>query len=375
MGFEVGIAIPDASANKEFSLNIKTEHTKMSYIDKDEISVVLNVFKVCLNKTSGDEKIFWKAYEESRGVNFEINKENLKKINSLISEAKDTKKFVFQASSIDTMSLFTKTDGKWRVFFPLDGTDNIIEKIRMVLSLKDSIFNFSNIEWVVGNYGLAGVRSTPIFLIKNTKIHLVLTDFIDVLIFNNGWKDVDELSELKFDSMFNGLLSIKSLDQTLSQDKVDYAIQLANKLKNKGKKNIILNHPFKNLSFNEKLLERARSFVGSQNQSNLDFIGLMQQITMNEYDKKDLSNFYNKRDFFSLLDKLNSLVYNGNYNKLKDEFDGFDSIEKIRENFHLIKEIISNFERDEFKYVLNNKRFKHIFGVEIMQMLSKFMFY
>ena len=149
-GFELGKALPVASANKENSLDIKIMNENESYSNMDEILFVLKVLEITFKESSNYEYIFWHAFEEIRGIHFNSTN-NLPELLYLLRLLKDFKIVNFKTSPIDALDLLKRKDFKWRFFFPLNGTDNIIEKIRLMLWFNSMGFNLDNIEWVAGS--------------------------------------------------------------------------------------------------------------------------------------------------------------------------------------------------------------------------------
>ena len=231
VGFEVGVAIP--SISNEFTLNIKIGGDIQNYKYKDDISFVLNVLNICFEKGTPIENTFWKAYGELKNINIKLTKKNVKHFNlNSVIEILKTNNITIAKSSIETQRLLKKKNDKWRFFLPLDGPDSVIEAIRTMNLLKEESNNndFDNVGWIVGKLDYTQYKSAPLlFLIKNSSIHLVLTDFLDVLIMVNGYKQV-QLTETDLQTKFDGLLSIDSKNKTFSQEKADYAIELYNRL-------------------------------------------------------------------------------------------------------------------------------------------------
>ena len=92
----------------------------------------------------------------------------------------------------------TANDDQWRFFLPLDGIDSTLESMKMLMLISDSQIDISNIEFVVGKLGMNQYSTTPILLlIKNSKIHLVVSDYIDVMILINHSKS-KKLTDLDF---------------------------------------------------------------------------------------------------------------------------------------------------------------------------------
>jgi hypothetical protein len=281
---------------------------------------------------------------------------------------KEFKMVLFKTSPIDTLNLLKKKDNKWRFFLPLDGMDNIIEKIRLIIW-----FDLDNIEWVAGSVGLTKFNSSPLmFVIKNSEIHYVLTDHLDALILMIiGWKSEIDLNR---NSRVNGLLSIKSLNQTFSQERADYAIKFHNVLTGKINRDFkSLTHPFKNSNIDKKLIdmtESVRSYVQTANLDKFFSIDLMNLTTISAPDRKELSDYNSSKMVYSLLAKLKSFEYNDNFNSMIQVLYASGSVEEISVNFQYMNDIFSNFETAELDYIIKNERFNEIFGNRNIEALA-----
>ncbi len=376
LGFEVGVALPMLSATKENSLSIKIMDENESYSNDDEILFVLKVLEIAFYKASDYETIFFHAFEEIQfheQLNF---RNNLRELLSLLNRLKQLKIVVFKTSRIITLNLLKRKDNKLRFFFPLDGKDNIIEKIRWMIWLNDMGFNLDNIEWVAGSVGLTEFNSSPLmFVIKNSEIHYVLTDYLDALIFMNSWElNKGFVLDFNRNSRVNGLVSIKSLNETFSKEKADYAIKFYNLVTGKSIRNLkYLPHPFKRSNIDKKIIEateNVRAFVRSAFPSDRLSGLFMNLTTISVEDRKELSNYNNRKEIYSLLAKLKSLEYNENFNSLMEQIYEFSNVGEIRSEFHKLKDILSNFETAELEYIIKNERFNEIFGDKIIEMLG-----
>jgi hypothetical protein len=217
--------------------------------------------------------------------------------------------------------------------------------------------------------------STPILLlIKNSKIHLVISDYIDVMILINHSKS-KKLTDLDFKKQFKGLLSIESLNVTFNQENADYTIEVFNKLskRNKKKKILVENHPFKRLNINlawyNAVLNKIRLQVKSSNENSQYFDNLFDEIPQNI--KQDLIRLLHEHKLFSALDLLKNQFLNDNFYVLKKE------IEELYSDFDSIEETLSPLNIHEIEFIIKNRRFQHLFGNEVIDKLanmSKFKF-
>jgi hypothetical protein len=187
----------------------------------------------------------------------------------------------------------------------------------------------------------------------------------------NGWKYVEDLSR---NSRVYELVSIESLNQTFSQEKAHYAIKFHNVLTGIRKRDLkSFTHPFKRSNIDKKLIdatESVRSYVRTADLDNLISIELMNLTIISAEDRKELSDYNNRKEVYSLLAKLKRLEYNENFNSLIEILYEFESVEEIRTKFRKIKDIISNFETTQLEHIIKNKKFNEIFGDKIIEMLG-----
>jgi hypothetical protein len=372
LDFEVAVAIP--SIANEFSLTVKINSKIQIYKDKEEISFVLNVLKICFEEAQKltSENVFWQAFGELNDINIKITRDNVKDfdLNSVIELLK-TDSIIIKENSIEMQTLLKKKDDKWRFVLPLDCPDSVIEAIRTMILLKESNNNtFDSVEWVVGFLGINQYNSAPLlFLIKNAAIHLVITDFVDTLILMDGERR-DKLTEIDFKTKFDSLLTIDSLNQTFCKEKANYAIELYNKL---NIRQIQMKNfepfPFEKTG-DKKIIDGAlniiRSFLKKTNQDEKCLKDTLNKIQLSEH-----KIFAAKRYYYSVIEKLKKSFYNDNFHKLKDHLDTLQSIENIRQSTE-IRELISKFDKTEIDYLLSNKRFAFIFeDDQINQIKSK----
>jgi hypothetical protein len=371
LGFEIAVAISNVS--NEFSLTFQLDAKKEIYKSVEEISFVLNVLNICFKKATDIENNFWQAYSEYKEI--DLLNITLRTLNSVINLVRNTKQLQFTIDGTRFLDSMTANDDRWRFFLPLDGIDSTLESIKMLMLIRDSQIDISNIEFVVGKLGMNQYSSTPILLlIKNSKIHLVVSDYIDVMILINHSKS-KKLTELDFKKQFKGLLSIESLNVTFHQENADYTIEVFNKLskRNKKKKILVENHPFKrsniNLAWFNVFLNRIRSQIKSSNENSQYFEKLFDEIPQNI--KEDLRRLLDENKWFSALDLLKNQFFNDNYNVLKKEIEEFYS------DFDSIEETLSPLNKNEIEFITKNRRFQHLFGNEVIGKLanmSKFKF-
>ncbi len=368
LDFEVAVAIP--SIANEFSLTVKINSIRQTYKDEEEIKFVINVLKICFEKASPSELVFWQAYGELKDINVKLTKDNVKdfNLNSVIKLLK-TNSIIIKENPIEMQTLLKEEDDKWRFFLPLDGSDTVIEAIRTMNLLKESKNNtFNSVEWVVGFLGVNQYYSAPLlFLIKNAAIYLVITDFVDTLILTDGVRK-NKLTEIDFKTKFNGLLTIDSLNQTFCTDKANYAVDLYNKLNiRQMKRKNFEQFPFRN-SVDDKIINDAlnsiRSFVNKTNQDEKCLKDSLNKIPSNDH-----KNFAIKRYYFSVIEELKKSSYNANFHKLKDQLDTLHIIDDIKKSIE-IGELISQFNKNEIEYLMSNKRFVFIFGSDLINQIK-----
>ena len=223
IGFKVGVAIPSICEN--FSLIIKIRSEETIYCEK-EIAFALKVLKVSLGQSSINEKIFSKIICELNGFDLSLNKDNVQNTSKLISLLKIIENINVTNDQTETQFILKKTDDKWRFFVTLDALDTAAESIKYMIYLYKKFSKILDFEWIVGSLNIELTNSAPyLFLLKNGNIEVVLTDYLDIFIFCSILStEKNDLS--RSCKNFEELLSVSSLKNRFSQEKVDYALEL-----------------------------------------------------------------------------------------------------------------------------------------------------
>ena len=335
IGFSIGVTVP--SVGKEFSLTIKIRDHIVVYRNK-EIQFVIKVLKIGLGKSTDNEVMFSKIYGELTEVDTMLTKDNIDEVNILISLLKQTQNIKISKSHNETQFVLRKRDDKWRFFISLDAVDSASEAIKKMKLIINSKTIFKNFEWFVGNLNLLSNNTAPlIFLVRNSKIHLVLTDYLDILIMMSVFKNVKLTDDFDFKSNFHGLLSIKSLNHVFCLEKAEYCAKLENKLnENEIEINFKENFPFKTSEVHSKLdesLKVYRCFVRKNNK--IELFKCFSKISTKYHNNLNLilddAGFHefeisssNNKDWNSLINKLNQFKIDkkGNvYGKFQATYD------------------------------------------------------
>ena len=223
IGFKVGVAIPSICEN--FSLIIKIRSDEVVYHEHD-IAFALKVLKISAGQSSTNEKIFSKITCELNNFDLELRKNSVQNTNKLISLLDIIKDINISHDQTETQFILKKTDDKWRFFVTLDSLDTAAESIKYLIFLYKKYSKIPNFEWKVGNLNIHLINSAPyIFLLRNSKIEAVLTDYLDILIFCSVLRSENN-DMTRSCQRFENLLSVNSLKNTFSQEKVDYALEL-----------------------------------------------------------------------------------------------------------------------------------------------------
>jgi hypothetical protein len=259
IGFNIGVTVP--SVGKEFSLSIKIRGHIEVYRN-EEIQFVIKVLKIGLGKSTDNEVMFSKIYGELTDVDTMLTKDNIDEVNILISLLKQTQNIKISKSHNETQFVLRKRDNKWRFFISLDAVDSASEAIKKMKTIINSKTIFKNFEWFVGNLNLLSNSTAPlIFFVRNSKIHLILTDYLDILIMMSVFKNVKLTDDFDFESNFHGLLSIKSLNDVFFHEKAEYCAKLDNKLNdNEIEIHFKEKFPFKTSEIHSKLDESLKIF-------------------------------------------------------------------------------------------------------------------
>jgi hypothetical protein len=144
--------------SKEFKLIVKSSGSERTFDEKD-IEIALDYLRICLGKVSKNERIFWEAYGEIKGIDIVVNKNNCFNLNKIISIMKEANNIIVR-NPTSMRSALQSLDGKIRFFVPIDGLNTVKDSMRLMLYLKDSNL-ITGIEWNVGSLGLSEYNSVP----------------------------------------------------------------------------------------------------------------------------------------------------------------------------------------------------------------------
>jgi hypothetical protein len=142
--------------SREFRLIIKSSGSERTFDEKD-IEIALDYLRICLGKVSKNERIFWEAYGEIKGIDIVVNKNNCFNLNKIISIMKEANNIIVR-NPTSMRSALQSQDGKIRFFVPIDGLNTVKDSMRLMLYLKDSNL-ITGIEWNVGSLGLSEYNS------------------------------------------------------------------------------------------------------------------------------------------------------------------------------------------------------------------------
>ncbi len=227
LGFEIGVSVPSA-AYSPLSLSIKINANSQVYTN-ESISFVLKILHVIVDKPSEENyniKRFYAIFAQLRNFDSSLKKENLNALNYLISLFIKTEHLHFARDHIQTLSELEKMDDKWRVFLSLDCVDTAAEAVDKLKTLNAILNNVTgSVQWLVGNLNIQGCSEGPLFyLVRNGKICYVLTDDLDMVIFENILRSDGDL-ERGLKRGEKPILSVAAITETFSREKAEYLIK------------------------------------------------------------------------------------------------------------------------------------------------------
>ena len=103
--------------SKEFKLIVKSSGLGQTFDEKD-IEITLDYLRICLGKVSKNDKIFWDAYGEIKGIGIAVNKNNCFNLNKIISIMKEANNINVR-NPTSMRSALQSQDGKIRFFVPI----------------------------------------------------------------------------------------------------------------------------------------------------------------------------------------------------------------------------------------------------------------
>jgi hypothetical protein len=185
IGFELCVAYP--SVGGSFSLSLKIDAKTKVYSSGEEILFALHVIRTALGKGSPIEHLFYQIYLQAKHLSFSFEQNNLADLENIIELLKDTRRIRIARSDLETRSLLAvKDDDRFIFFLSLDAASTRPQGVDCFSLLMHELASGSGcgkkIDWVVGNIGLGGFKEAPlIFVVRNSRIVKICTDYLDVL--------------------------------------------------------------------------------------------------------------------------------------------------------------------------------------------------
>jgi hypothetical protein len=372
---------PCKNHTRKFSIIIKARGNEIHFDDEKGIRFAVNCLKICLEKGTIIEEIFWQAYGEIKGIDITQKEENFKNLNKIVLLMKQGENIEVKDDEIKMRAALDDSGNNiTRYFLPLDGLNNVKESIRIMLCLKDLDIN-RNIKWIVGSFGLNEFNSTPfIFVVKKNEIQAVLTDFFDIRIFFNSLKsfcDVLQGWENTFDYLKHMIKSsernlndlteyVNSLDHLI--ENIDDSLKVENIYETKLKKLISMNSdsishfsisddPIKTIEIILECYKTKNFFYSSLKEvempDNIELNGLHRKI------QKDLKRVQDiKNDLKNIIDnetkrKMAFEIFNASLNKLADNIRRKKNVKEAQEDYEKNKKNIFHIEslKDELRKI------------------------
>ncbi len=180
---EIKLGVTVRSISEKFSLTIKIKGDEYTYDVKEDIPYILGIIGATVGVGNKNEILFHSMNAEILNTTLPFTSvEQMSDINHLIKQFLYLKNVIISRSRLETLSLVTTCDDKWKFFMPIDATETSYSSIKNLPNLINSS-SFEGIEWIVGNTGLPKMRATGyLFVIKNGQVIAVCLDDFDLIL-------------------------------------------------------------------------------------------------------------------------------------------------------------------------------------------------
>jgi hypothetical protein len=182
LNIKFGVAV--RSISEKTALIIKVRAEEYTYDSIEDIPYILGIIGATVGVGNKNEVLFHSINAEIINTTLPFtDTDQMSDINHLIKQLLCLKNVIITRSRLETLSLLTTNDDKWRVFISIDAVETRYSAIRNLPNLISSS-SMEGVEWIVGNTGLPGIRTTGfLFIVKNSKVIAICLDDFDILLF------------------------------------------------------------------------------------------------------------------------------------------------------------------------------------------------
>jgi hypothetical protein len=147
----------------------------------------LHVIRITLGKSSLIEQLFFDVYLQAKHLSFSFDRgDNISDLGNMIEskEMQDTRRIRIAETYTVTKNLLRTNDDRFKFFFSLDTAATRPEAVENLSKLMRGLGEKINkIDWIVGSVGLSEFKQAPLlFVVKNSRIECVCTDYLDILV-------------------------------------------------------------------------------------------------------------------------------------------------------------------------------------------------
>jgi hypothetical protein len=180
---EIKLGVTVRSISEKFALTIKIKGDEYTYDEKEEIPYILGIIGATVGVGNKNEILFHSMNAEMLNTTLPFNSiEQMSDINHLIKQLLCLKNVIISRSRLETLSLLTTCDDKWKFFMPIDVEETSYSAIKNLPNLINSS-SLEGIKWIVGNTDIPKMRATAfLFVVKNGKITAVCLDDFDLIL-------------------------------------------------------------------------------------------------------------------------------------------------------------------------------------------------
>jgi hypothetical protein len=258
--------------------------------NEDEISFILDIMIAEFGIGVKNKVLFHSMISES--ISSTRNFKSNEKINliHIIEGSMNLKDVILSSSRLDTISLLTQKDNKWKFFMPIDARETSFPAIKILASLISSP-RLKDVQWIIGNTDTPELSATGfLFIVKNCRVRAVCLDELDLIWLRENFvlTSDDRLEIISSDKLNNSFYP----DRAKSSEKIVRAIEMYN-----HESLNITNYTLS--SFNDELnVELLNAFELASyyaHKDDLKFMGLIAKCAVTEDKVSD--NVFSKSEF------------------------------------------------------------------------------
>jgi hypothetical protein len=220
--FKTGLILGSFSEKFYLKINGREYHNN----NKDEVSFILDIMIAEFGIEIKNKVLFHSMISES--ISSTMNLKSNEKINliHIIEGSMNLKDVILSSSRLDTISLLTQKDNKWKFFMPIDARETSFPAIKILASLTSSP-RLKGVQWIIGNTNTPELSATGfLFIVKNCRVRAICLDELDLtwLRENFVFTSDDRLEIISPDKLNNSFYP----ERAKTSEKIARAIEMYN---------------------------------------------------------------------------------------------------------------------------------------------------